>query len=337
MNFKFIEKVYLKYATLFIAGVFFGVILSLVYAEYFQKSKQPPNISLREHDIKYKFIAPLLASADDKNQSNQYGQLKDNMKSYFEKNLSKGEYASVYFRDLNKGQWIGINEEASYYPASLLKVVVMIAYFKKSELEPSLLEQQFEYRSHFKDAISQIPFEDPSKLVVGQSYSVNDLIHKMIVNSDNGAMAVLVDHLNDKFLNEVYTNLQLQSPNGKDPYTISAKAYSLFFRILYNSTYINRELSEKALGILGAVHFNEGLVAGVPKDTSVAHKYGEYVIGSNYKINNIELHDCGIVYLPGNPYFLCVMTHTPTLEKDQEIIKSISALTHSFITNQKEP
>ena len=29
-----------------------------------------------------------------------------------------------YYRDLNRGRWIGVNEETEYTPASLLKVVI---------------------------------------------------------------------------------------------------------------------------------------------------------------------------------------------------------------------
>ena len=40
---------------------------------------------------------------------------------------------SFYYRDLNHGAWIGINENEKYTPSSLLKVTIMIAYFKEAE------------------------------------------------------------------------------------------------------------------------------------------------------------------------------------------------------------
>ena len=49
---------------------------------------------------------------------------------------------SVYFIDLAKGNWAGINENTGYSPASLLKVAIMIAYFKQAEDSPQLLQKK---------------------------------------------------------------------------------------------------------------------------------------------------------------------------------------------------
>ena len=48
--------------------------------------------------------------------------------------------ASVYFR--RSTQWIGINENDKYAPASLLKVPVMIAYFSEAENDPAVLKEK---------------------------------------------------------------------------------------------------------------------------------------------------------------------------------------------------
>jgi hypothetical protein len=41
-----------------------------------------------------------------------------------------------------------------------------------------------------------------------------------------------------------------------------------------------------------------------------------------------ELHDCGIVYLPDNPYLLCVMTKGNDFAKMEKIIEEISRLSY---------
>ncbi len=43
---------------------------------------------------------------------------------------------SIYFRDLNNGNWFGIGEREKFSQKSLLKIPVMIAYFKWSETNP---------------------------------------------------------------------------------------------------------------------------------------------------------------------------------------------------------
>src|SRR6185436_5295057 len=83
--------------------------------------------------------------------------------------------------------------------------------------------------------------------------------------------------------------------------------YSHLFRALYNGTYLSHDASEKALELLSRTKFSDGIVAGVPKETTVSHKFGERTLSLNTSSIN-ELHDCGIVYYPGHPYFLCIMT-----------------------------
>jgi formylmethanofuran dehydrogenase subunit D len=57
-------------------------------------------------------------------------------------------------------------------------------------------------------------------------------------------------------------------------------------------------------------YFKIGIVAGVPKDIKVSNKFGEQIIfdKNSKEIIRVELHDCGIVYVPKNPYILCIMT-----------------------------
>jgi beta-lactamase class A len=45
------------------------------------------------------------------------------------------EHISVYLRALNNGDRLGIDEKEYFSPASLIKVPVLMAYLKKSELE----------------------------------------------------------------------------------------------------------------------------------------------------------------------------------------------------------
>src|SRR5437868_7541296 len=55
------------------------------------------------------------------------------------------DFVSVYFRDLNNCQWIGINEDATFSPASLLKTPLMIAYLKTAQKDPSILQRNYTF------------------------------------------------------------------------------------------------------------------------------------------------------------------------------------------------
>jgi beta-lactamase class A len=81
----------------------------------------------------YKFINPLLECNNNlanNNLSTLKHQIDDVIKQQInDKNIS---FASVYFRDLNNGPWFGINEKEYFTPASLIKVPILITYYKKA-------------------------------------------------------------------------------------------------------------------------------------------------------------------------------------------------------------
>jgi hypothetical protein len=285
---------------------------------------------IREKNGNYKFINPLLAY--DLPESKDFGEYADLSKKLndlvdSEKAQGKADDISVYFRG-NQGRWVGINDSDGYYPASLLKVVVMIAYFQQAQTNPDVLNAQVKYTSQIQNEVTSSEFNIPSSLKLNNLYKVDDLIRDMIVDSDNGATFTLINSLDGKALDEVYTDFGLKGPGDSDNYEISAKDYSLFFRILFNATYLNRQYSEKALSLLSQSTFTSGLVSGLPRGTIVAHKFGEHVLndGSGNQ-TGIELHDCGIIY--GKPQFLlCVMTRGQKVEDLEQTIKDITSLVY---------
>ncbi len=293
---------------------------------------------IRENTAGYKFIDPLLAyiipSAD---QETGMASLKNKISDYINgaerNNILSG--ASAFFYDLNKGRWVGVNETEKYTPASMLKVVIMVSYFKESETNQNILGKHLVYTKDIDDFVKQDAFNTLSDLKVGDSYKVEDLINKMIIDSDNGAEYLLLSYINQTALDSIYNALNIENPTGKNDFTISPRTYSLFLRILYSSTYLDNVDSEKALSILSETTFKDGLVAGVPQNIAVAHKFGEHVIQQNNQAQQIELHDCGIIYYPKNPYLLCVMTRGGNLDNLKNAIKNISTLVYQNYENLK--
>lgn len=56
------------------------------------------------------------------------------------------EHISLYFRDMNNGPWIGINEKEEFSPASLLKVPIMMAFLREAQDDPSLLTKRLQLK-----------------------------------------------------------------------------------------------------------------------------------------------------------------------------------------------
>jgi beta-lactamase class A len=214
---------------------------------------------------------------------------------------------SVYFRDLNTAQWTGVNENDTYTPASMLKVVAMMAALKLAEQNPPLLNEQLPYIA------SSSPFtqyyESGDNMKTGD-YSVQNLIGSMIRYSDNNALdSLLSDQAINNEFSEIYGLYRLPVYSATDTTDfMSPKSYSGLFISLYNSTLFPWDLSEQVLNLLANTTFTQGLAAGVPAGTVVAHKFGENSDVQGTTVVDRELHDCGIIYAPGKPYILCVMT-----------------------------
>ncbi len=288
---------------------------------------------IRQVGSTYPLISPLLGfRAPEATELGEYLALKESLESAAKEATSTGAASevSIYFRDLNMSEWVGVNQNASYYPASLLKVPVLIAYYKEAEVSPGILSQQVVYRP-----VNSSQFDAPSTLVPGKSYSVEQLLESMIVESDNGATQTLLTRINQATLDQVYVDLGITNPGvNSATYELSARSYGLFFRVLYNATYLEPEYSEKALALLSKATFAQGLVAGVPDNVVVAHKFGEHVLSKGSTPTGVEFHDCGIVYYPKHPYLLCVMTSAADISSAYAIIKKVSALTYSAVDAQ---
>lgn len=282
----------------------------------------------------FHLIKPLLAfEVGEKKDFSEYKPLEKKIIDIEDQAKASGDASivSFYFRDLATGRWTGENENEMFSPGSLLKVPLMIAFFQSAEIDPQVLSKKLSY-SGFQDANASEAIKPSQAIKPGQSYTVSELIKYMIVYSDNNATVLLFNSIDHNSLNDVLSDLGINYPEN-DPTTadfISAKQYSLFFRVLYNASYLNSFYSETALQLLSQVDYKDGIAAGLPEKTVVAHKFGERDVYDpvTNKTQN-ELHDCGIVYSTGNPYFICVMTKGDNLQKQQGVIKEISAVVYS--------
>lgn len=240
---------------------------------------------------------------------------------------------SVYFRDMNTGAWVGVNEKEAFSPASLLKVPVMMVYYKLAEREPTLLSKELEYHANDFEFVGLKQNIVPTDtLLENQKYKVEDLITRMITKSDNQSQYMLLTNIPKSDFDSVYIDLGITIPGvrGTEDF-MTVKEYASFFRILFNATYLTRENSEKALGLLSQVEYENALRGGVPEDIILAHKFGERGYKNEDGENVKQLHDCGIIYYPERPYLLCVMTRGDDLNRLGSTIKRVSKLVYEEV------
>ena len=113
--------------------------------------------------------------------------------------------------------------------------------------------------------------------------------------------------------------------------SISVRGFSSLFRLLFNSSYLSSEYSNEVLNILSQSTFDKGLEAGLPKGIKVTNKFGERDLPDG----TAELHDCGIIYYPKNPYLLCVMTSGKDDDKLASIISQISKMVYDEVNSRE--
>jgi beta-lactamase class A len=216
----------------------------------------------------------------------------------------------LYFEYLSTGANIVVNNDRAMWPASLIKIPVAMAVMKKVERGEWQLNNQLVILDEDKDD----SFGDLYKQPTGTTLTIETLLHETLVNSDNTAHFVLLRNLDPQELEDVFRHLGLDevldglknSPTaeGQDN-RMTAKTYSVFFRSLYNATYLSPENSQYFLGRL-----NDSIV-----------EYAKLGIPDNV----IYLHKTGIVYVERRPYLLTIM-----LEKKPEVTVSDTQVNELF-------
>jgi beta-lactamase class A len=285
----------------------------------------------------YQFIDPLLVcninnpspTLADKTLNSQDQSIIDVHKSAGD--ISKG---SVYFTDLSSGKWASVYGNETFFPSSLGKIPIMIAYYLESESNPGILNKEITFPVGSEDLNDMQDITPAAEIVQGHSYTIDQLIGYMIKYSDNNATALLDSQIDKGTLDKVYGDLGIpvnDNPNLSNIDFITAHQVSTLFRVLYNATYLSRADSEKALELLSQSSFTQGIVAGVASSTVVSHKLGLVGIAPNNVTTEHELHDCGLIY-GKDPYVLCVMTRgsapLPTMES---IIAQISKAAYNDV------
>jgi beta-lactamase class A len=277
----------------------------------------------------YHFTNPLISCETGSNGMSgniKLASMKANIEQLITRHIQSGLVTdvSVYFSDLNNDNEIEINGEAGFEPASLVKLPLMMEYFKRAENNPGVLTKTLVYDGKLDWTLDQ-NYRPQKTLDPGKPYTVEELIYRMVVNSDNNAFRTLLTTADRQHLQAIHNNLGVQIvADTSGAKLVTARSYAIFFKTLYNSSFLNQQMSEKALGFLSANEFRLGIDATIPDSIQVASKFGERTSGEQGEIK--QLHDYGIVYYPNRPYLICIMTKGRDFLKLTGVIREISKM-----------
>ena len=267
----------------------------------------------------YNFIKPIL-TVDDQCESDNLNQVKQSVNDLIENYKKAGviNSASCYIKEFNENGWTAINSDEKFLPGSLMKVPELIAYLKMNEIRPGTLDKVIVYDREF--SIDRKTNFNSKSIQLGQKYTVRELLQYMISYSDNNATVLLNYNVDLEIFKKVFTDFGLPAPNWTArSYPITAREFTVFMRSLYSSTYLNDENSEYAIQLLSKCDFKEGMIAGLPNNAKVAHKFGE----AGTQVEQ-QLSESAIIYLDNNPYAITIMTKGKDMKKLPSVIKDIS-------------
>ncbi len=255
-----------------------------------------------------------------------YDPLKEKLSEYLKQNNLT---VSVYVENLRDGASMGINQDITYYPASMNKVPIAILIMKQVQENKLYLDTVLPITNEERDAWWGTLYNESV-----EELPVSVLLAKMLQESDNTAFNVLRKNINleeDIFVLEKYYGYYDKNTEHNANDTLNV-ANTLSFYNIYSSLYLSTTLepknSEYILELLTNTSFNINKIAGLPENVTVAHKFGVVSDDKEY-----YLHDCGIIYYRELRIFYCVMT------KDMEpkiAAKVIGKIVHEIYVYSSE-
>jgi beta-lactamase class A len=238
---------------------------------------------------------------------------------------SRGDVA-VAFRTLDGHIGYAFHDEESFHAASTMKIPVMIELFHQARQarlkldDPLLVKNQF--HSLADGSIYTLDPADDSEVdlykAVGQTRSLSQLSELMITASSNLATNLLIEKLSVDNIRATVHSLHADGMNvlrGVEDNkaflkglnnTTTARGLQQLLEAIAHGEAIDQESSRQMIEILERQKFNEGIPAGLPAGTRVAHKTGE--------ITKIH-HDAAIVFAP-KPFVLVILVRGLAETKD---------------------
>lgn len=237
---------------------------------------------------------------------------------------------AIAFRTLDSKSEFFYHSDDSFHAASTMKIPVMLELFRQSSAGKLHLSDSLpihnEFHSIIDGSLYKLDPADDSELdlykAVGQSRTLSQLCELMITLSSNLATNLLIEKLGVDNIRATVHSFNADGMNvlrGVEDQkafdkglnnTTTARALQILLTAIANGKAVNVSSSQQMIEILERQHFNEGIPAGLPPGTRVAHKTGE--------ITKIH-HDAAIVFTP-RPFVLVILTRGLPDEKDSSAL-----------------
>jgi beta-lactamase class A len=241
-----------------------------------------------------------------------------------------GAEVSVAYRLLDGSEEWMYEADKVYHAASTMKVAVMIELFREESLKELSLSETLEIKNEFKSVVDGSPYamamgDDSDATVyqnIGKTMTLEDLNRQMITVSSNFATNLLIDRLGVKNVQATVESMGaygLKVRRGVEDQKAfdlgiinetTARGLFVLLNAIARGTAVSKDASEKMVEVLAGQKFNDGIPAGLPPGTKVAHKTGT--------ITRVH-HDAAIVY-GEKPCVLVILTRGIEKEADSDAL-----------------
>jgi beta-lactamase class A len=228
-----------------------------------------------------------------------------------------GADVGVAFRTLDGGvEWL-FRADEPFHAASTMKVPVLIELFHQRQQRKLKLDDPLRVKNEFRSladgSIYRLDPSDDSETdlykAVGQTRTLAQLCELMITVSSNLATNLLIEKLGVDNIRGMVHSLRADGMNvlrGVEDSkafqeglnnTTTARGLRELLDAIARGEAVDQDSSRQMIEILERQSFNDGIPAGLPAGTRVAHKTGE--------ITKIR-HDAAIVFAP-RPFVLIIL------------------------------
>lgn len=233
----------------------------------------------------------------------------------------------IYINDLRLNQFVGINENEIFPPASIYKVPLAMLVLKSVDKGTLDLNTKYTLKGRNKAYTTDSMYYLPT----GGKYPLSKYLEYLIKMSDNTAMLSLEEILGGtKVINKrLQTELEI-TRFFREPHESTAKEISAIFEKIYKQTYLSPDSNNFLLDLLKHTGnwLQDRIPAGLPKGTEVAHK-----IGYLYTGKGSAYEDAGIVYNKENDYIIVVVNQDVKEDDARSKIVQISKATYEWFNN----
>jgi len=222
----------------------------------------------------------------------------------------EGEY-SVVVRNLEDGRSASLNAGHVYYAASLFKLALLLEAYRQHDAGEidfaELLTLEKKYADYDLGTLEDLGLAEGDKLTVA------DALKAMIIVSDTPTAVMIQDLVNPARVDQTLRSLGINDMSVTT-YDLPTTAHdmALLMAAVAAGEGVGAESRREMLALLLQESMRDGIPSGVPPNSAVAHKSGNFTDAT---------HDVALVWGPGGPYVIAVLSDRSW---DSEPIRAVS-------------